>query len=451
MDRRPRWDSDVAVVGLGYVGLPLAVAAQRAGRRTAGFDISSKVVAQVSGGQASRVGVDARSLKRAIKGGLTVSSSRSVLEGAETYLICVPTPLSADGRPDLSAVLAATRAVGEALQAGCLVVLESTPAPGTTQERVAPLLEEVSGLKAGRDFDLAFSPERIDPGNRDFGLFNTPKIVGGTDSAATERAARFYRGLVRTVVPVSSPLAAELAKLLENTYRLVNLSLVNEFAAVCRELGVDAREVIDAAATKPFGFSPFYPGPGAGGHCIPVDPVYLNDFCERRLGRPLRLVTAAMAVNREMPRVVADMVDAALGDSPRPPGAKPAAVLLLGISYKPDVCDTRESPAGPIAEVLGWRGRAVWYHDPLVLAEERLSTGRRVWDHELALAVEAADVVVLLQDHSRYDVADIARRAVRFVNTRGGGAPDGASPAGGGDTRRQLLRHSSADREYPDS
>jgi nucleotide sugar dehydrogenase len=416
-EQRPQWRFDVAVIGLGYVGLPLALAAHGAGLRTVGFDLSEQVIGRLAHPAAAHGGVDPGLVAAALEDGLTVSADPGVLDSAEIYVICVPTPLAGTGEPDLGAVMAAIQTVGGVLRPGCLVILESTPAPGTTEELVAPCLAEVSGLRAGQDFSVAFSPERIDPGNREFDISNTTKMVGGIDEESTRRAVAFYQGFVRDVRPVSSPLVAELAKLLENTYRLVNLALVQEFSAACHDLGVDAWEVIGGAATKPFGFTAFYPGPGAGGHCIPVDPVYLNDFCERRLGRPLRVVQAAVAVNRDAPALVADRVSEAWGRD-RPTGGV-ATVLLLGISYKPDVGDTRESPAERVAEILERRGFEVAYHDPVVPFEQRLTAGRRVEDSRLEAEAAAADVVVLLQDHAAYDVDAMIRRSARFVNTRG--------------------------------
>jgi nucleotide sugar dehydrogenase len=342
--------------------------------------------------------------------GFRPTVDESVIGAAGTAVICVPTPLSDENGPDLRAVTAAARAVARNLRPGMLVVLESTTYPGTTDDVVRPLLEE-SGLVAGTDFHLAFSPERIDPGNPWFGPHNTPKVVGGFTPACTERAAGFYGRFVETVVRTRGTREAETAKLLENTYRHVNIALVNEMARFCHELGIDLWDVIRAASTKPFGFQAFYPGPGVGGHCIPIDPNYLSHNVRTRLGYPFRFVELAQEINATMPAYVARRAQNLLnGDGLALHGA---SVLLLGVTYKADIADQRESPATPLAEQLAALGAVVTYHDPYVPSWHVPRTD------DLEGAVAAADLVILVQPHRAYDADGLARTAKRFFDTRG--------------------------------
>lgn len=346
--------------------------------------------------------------------GFTATLDASVLSKSRTIVICVPTPLDEDHRPDLSAVEGATKAVAEHLQEGTLVVLESTTWPGTTDELARPILEQ-SGLVAGKDFYLAFSPERIDPGNAKFGLRNTPKVVGGYTAACKERAAAFYSQFVERVVPVSGTREAEMAKLLENTYRHVNIALVNEMAIFCDELGVNLWEAIEAASTKPFGFQKFLPGPGVGGHCIPVDPSYLS-YTVRKLGYPFRFVELAQEINERMPSYVVARVQRLLNRARKPVNG--SRVLLLGVTYKPDIADERETPAIPVAEALLELGAELAFCDPYV--KEWSVEGRRIpREEDLAEAVAAADVVVLLQQHSAFDLDIVEERAPLVLDTRG--------------------------------
>jgi nucleotide sugar dehydrogenase len=334
---------------------------------------------------------------------------------ADVIVICVPTPLSVADGPDLSAVRAATATAGALLRPGTLVSLESTTYPGTTEEVVRPLLEKASGLSAGLGFSLAFSPERIDPGNPDYGFANTPKIVGGVTPACADAATSFYQRICDQVVRAKSAREAEMAKLLENTYRHVNIALVNEMAIFCRELDVDLWDAIRCAATKPFGFQPFYPGPGVGGHCIPIDPNYLS-YKVRTLGYPFRFVELAQEINGRMPGYVTERAAELLNRNAQPLNG--ARILLLGVTYKRDIADQRESPARPIARKLRARGAAVAYHDPYVPGWQ--VDGQDVPRAEdLDAALAAADLVILLQAHQVYDPAGIARAARLMLDTRG--------------------------------
>jgi nucleotide sugar dehydrogenase len=404
---------DVAIVGLGYVGLPLAQEACRTGMAVAGFDLSTRVVDGLVQGRSHVDDLSDDDVRDMTAAGFTPGTDASVLAQAAVVVICVPTPLSATGGPDLGAVRGAVRTVGEQLQPGTLVILESTTYPGTTEDVVAPMLEEFSGLRAGRDFALAFSPERVDPGNARFGIRNTPKVVGGLTPTCTERAVEFYGRVVDRVVPVRSTREAETAKLLENTYRQVNIALVNELARAFHELDIDVWDVIGAAETKPFGFQAFRPGVGVGGHCIPIDPMYLNHQVLQQLGRPLRMVELAQEINTSQPAYVVARVEELLGRDLRG-----AHVHLLGVTYKANIADDRESPANPLAELLVARGAHVTFHDPLV-REWDVEGVRRVCDADQAAAVAGADVVVLVQDHDEYDVDALADAARLFLDTKG--------------------------------
>ncbi|MFI6699004.1 nucleotide sugar dehydrogenase [Streptomyces sp. NPDC050509] len=404
---------DLAVVGLGYAGLPLVVAAARNGMRVAGYDLDAGRVAALAGGTSYVDDISDQEIAEALASGFTPSSDPEVIAAAAAVTICVPTPLR-DSVPDLSAVLDAVRLVAPRLRPGGLVVLESTTYPGTTCDIVLPLLAQGSRT-VGEDFLLAFSPERIDPGNPAFGLHNTPKVVGGVTARCAEAATVLYERVVQKVVTVSTPAAAELTKLLENTYRQVNIALVNELAVYCDGLGVDVWEVVAAAATKPFGFQPFRPGPGVGGHCIPVDPGYLT-FSGRALGFPLQLPELAQKVNDRMPEYVVDRIARLLDDRRR--SVRGTRVLLLGVTYKADIADGRGSPAVPVAELLLDRGALVRFHDPY-LRTLRLH-GRSVAGVEsLDAAVAEADLVVLLQAHLDYDLAALADTAPLLFDTTG--------------------------------
>jgi UDP-N-acetyl-D-glucosamine dehydrogenase len=407
--------TDLVVLGLGYVGLPLAQEAVRAGLTVTGLDLNRDLVSSLRSGLSHVDDLSDSDVSDMLAKGFTATTDPSVLADADVAVVCVPTPLSADGGPDLSAVLAATRTIAEHLHAGMLVILESTTYPGTTDEEVRPALE-VGGLVAGKDFCLAFSPERIDPGNPRFGMRNTPKVVGGHTPDCTERAALFYSQFVETVVRVGGTREAETAKLLENTYRHVNIALVNEMAKFCHELGIDLWDVIDAAATKPFGFQAFYPGPGVGGHCIPIDPNYLSYNVRAKLGYPFRFVELAQEINASMPTYVVRRLMELLNEQAR--ALRGSTVLLLGVTYKRDIADQRESPARYIAQGLAAHGARVQFHDPYV-SEWSVdgSTLQRVPDLDGALA--SADVSVLLQAHSDYDLEHVARTSRLLFDTRG--------------------------------
>lgn len=407
--------ADLAVIGLGYVGLPLAQEASRAGMTVTGFDVSERVVGGLNAGRSHVDDLSDADIAEMQAAGFRATTDEADLDDAATVVICVPTPLSDDGGPDLTAVKSAVAVVARHLRSGSLVVLESTTYPGTTDEVVRPMLEE-SGLVAGEDFHLAFSPERIDPGNPTFGMKNTPKVVGGHTPACTEKASAFYARFVDTVVEARGTREAETAKLLENTYRHVNIALVNEMARFCHELDIDLWDVIRLASSKPFGFQAFYPGPGVGGHCIPIDPNYLSHNVRARLGYPFRFVELAQEINATMPTYVAQRIQNLLNRSRK--AINGSTVLLLGVTYKPDIADQRESPAVPLARRLRALGAEVVFHDPHVtswnVGDDALV---RVPDLEQALA--SADVTVILQGHAEYDGELITKRAAQVFDTRG--------------------------------
>jgi len=404
---------DVVIVGLGYVGLPLAAEAVRAGLRVTGLDVRPAVVEGLNGGRSHVDDLADADVAAMVAGGFRATTELAGCGVPEVIVICVPTPLSESDGPDLTAVKAAAESAGRLLGPGTLVVLESTTYPGTTDEVVRPVLEKTSGLTAGIGFSLAFSPERIDPGNAVYGIRNTPKVVGGLTPACTAAAARFYGLVCDTVVTAKSAREAEMAKLLENTYRHVNIALVNEMAIFCHELGVDLWDAIRCAASKPFGFQPFYPGPGVGGHCIPIDPNYLSYKVRTELSYPFRFVELAQEINSRMPGYVVDRAAELLNTAAKPLNG--ARVLLLGVTYKKDIADQRESPARPIARKLLQRGAAVSYHDPFVDGWQ--VDGRDI--PRAAAPTADADLTILLQPHSSYDLPAIAARARLLFDTRG--------------------------------
>ncbi|OMI89377.1 UDP-N-acetyl-D-glucosamine dehydrogenase [Streptomyces sp. M1013] len=414
---------DLVVIGLGYVGLPLVREAVRAGLRVAGLDRSRAVVEGLESGVSHVDDVSDDEVKSLLAEGFRPTLDEAVLRGARTVVICVPTPLSDSQGPDLGAVRAAAEAVADRLEPGTLVVLESTTYPGTTEDVVRPVLEK-GGLVAGADFALVFSPERIDPGNREFGLRNTPKIVGGLTPACTRAGVDFYGRLVERVVPARGLREAEMAKLLENTYRHINIALMNEMAMFCHELEIDIWDVIDCAGTKPFGFQPFRPGPGVGGHCIPIDPNYLS-YKVRTLGYPFRFVELAQEINARMPEYVVRRAQQMLNR--RGKALKDSRVLLLGVTYKADVGDQRESPALPVATRLAGLGARVSFHDPHVPRWE--VDGRRLSrEDDLRRALDEADLAVLLTDHAQYGPGLLTGGHPPLLDTRGRfrGAPGAA-------------------------
>ena len=404
----------VGVVGQGYVGLTLACAAADAGFTVVGIDADPTRVDDLRGGILTVPGVHPDAFRAGLASGrMTFDTQHDALADSDIILICVPTPLR-DHTPDLSVVETACKDVARNLRAGSLVVLESTTYPGTTDEIVRPLLE-ISGLSAARDFLLAYSPERIDPGNDEFLLRNTPKVVGSLSQEGAGVAALFYQQLVDEVVVVSSSRAAELVKLLENTYRHVNIALVNEMAMLCHEMGIDVWEVLDAAATKPFGFMSFFPGPGVGGHCIPVDPGYLAWQVRRDAGRQFRILEQAQDVNSQMPAYVTQRIGDALNEVGK--AVKGAKILVLGVAYKPDVGDVRESPALMVLQTLERRRAKVAFHDPMV--ETVTFNGTTLQRSDLnSRTLAQADCVAILTPHTAYDLDWIAEHAPLVFDAR---------------------------------
>jgi UDP-N-acetyl-D-glucosamine dehydrogenase len=406
---------DLVVIGLGYVGLPLAHEACRSGLRVTGLEIDPAVVARLGAGHSHVDDLSDADVATMLEAGFSATTDPAVIRRAATVVICVPTPLSDDGRPDLRPVMSAVTTVAWHVAAGTLVVLESTTYPGTTEEILRPKLEQ-RGLTVGTDVFLAFSPERIDPGNPDFGFRNTPKVVGGSTAACTARAVSFYSRIVEQVVVARGTREAETAKLLENTYRHVNIALVNEMVRFCHEMDIDLWDVIRCAATKPFGFQAFYPGPGVGGHCIPIDPNYLSYQVRASLGYPFRFVELAQEINNGMPAYVVHRVQDALNEVAKP--LRGSRVLLLGVTYKAGISDQRESPAVPIARRLCAAGAEIEFHDPYVpfWTSSGLELGRV---DDLEEAVTKADITVLLQNHAQYDLDRLGRVATLFLDTRG--------------------------------
>ena len=404
----------VGLIGLGYVGLPLAVAFAESGATVIGVDLDSRRIAAIRAGASFVEDVPAESLGRLVRAGrLSAHDDVGALKDADAIVICVPTPLGKSKEPDISFIVAAADAVAAIIRPGQLVVLESTTYPGTTQEILAPRFE-AKGVVVGRDVFLAFSPERIDPGNKRFTLRDIPKVVGGVTEACRELASTLYARVAPQVVPVSGPQTAEMVKLFENTFRSVNIALVNEFAIMCRRLGLSVWEVIAAASTKPFGFMPFYPGPGLGGHCLPSDPHYLS-WKVRLEGYEPRFITFADEINRRMPAYVVQLVADALNDRTR--ALRSARILVLGVAYKAGVADVRDSPALEIIEGLVAKGAVVEYHDPFVssvlIGTHTVKSIR--WDDA---ALGSRDVVLILTNHATYDWTAIARDAKLVIDTR---------------------------------
>jgi len=411
----------IGVIGLGYVGLPLALTFYEHCKEVIGFDIDENKIIKLEQGvsylktvpdervQAAMSFTDARHQT------MLVTSDMENLKKCGTIIICVPTPLDAHRQPDLSFVDATSHTIAKYLQKDTLVVLESSTYPGTTRERMLPILE-TSGLKAGVDFHLAFSPEREDPGNPEYNTSNITKVVGGLTPECTRRAVALYESVIDTVHPVSSPEVAEMTKLLENIFRSVNIAMINELKMACIEMDIDLWEAIEAAKTKPFGFMPFYPGPGLGGHCIPIDPFYFT-WKAKEFGLTTRFIELAGEINTQMPHYVVGRVAAALNDHEK--SLKGSKVLVLGVAYKPDIDDMRESPGLEIIKILSEAGALVSYNDPFIpeLWETRRHKSiRRSASLEF---IEQYDAVVIVTNHSQYDWEDIGRRAQLVVDTRG--------------------------------
>jgi UDP-N-acetyl-D-glucosamine dehydrogenase len=403
----------VGIIGLGYVGLPLAMEFAQAGFSVTGIDIQESKVSQLNRGESYVQDVPTDTVKKWVSGGkFRATSDFSTILDLDTINIAVPTPLRKTKDPDMSYIVSACQGTAKYLRPGKLVILESTTYPGTTDELVLPMLE-ASGWKVGEDFFLCFSPERVDPGNAQYQTANIPKVVGGITPECTRLGALFYAQALETVVPVSSTSVAEMVKLLENTFRMINIGLVNEMALMCDRMGINVWEVIDAAATKPFGFMPFYPGPGLGGHCIPIDPFYLS-WKTKQAGIEARFIELAGHINGKMPHFVVDKIQGALNEHSKP--LKGSHVHILGAAYKRDIDDVRESPALDIILLLERRGSRVTYSDPFV-ATLRLDDHELIGQDPTAMAAEA-DCVVVVTDHSGVDYAGIVERAKLIVDTR---------------------------------
>ena len=404
----------LGVVGLGYVGLPLAVEKAKAGYNVMGFDVQDTKVEMVNNGHNYIGDIVDSELKDLVRlGKLRATTDFSFVKDVDAVSICVPTPLDLYKQPDISYVVASTRSISKYLHRGMLIVLESTTYPGTTEEVCKPILEE-SGLKCGKDFFLAFSPERVDPGNKEFKTKNTPKVVGGCTSECTEVAAMLYRSVLQSeVYTVSSPAVAEMEKILENTFRNINIALANEMAILCKKMGIDVWEVIDAAKTKPYGFMAFYPGPGIGGHCIPLDPFYLA-WKAREFDYRTRLIDISGEINDFMPEFVVDNIMRLLNNENKP--LRESTVLLLGISYKNDIDDMRESPALKVIDNLERNGANIIVNDPFIprfthAGKEYVSVS---WENK----IDTADIVVITTNHSSYDYEKIVEKASILYDTR---------------------------------
>lgn len=406
----------VVIVGQGYVGLPLARAATQAGHAVIGLDLNAALVEKLNSGRSVVDDISDDDVAAMLSRGYRASTSPAEYRGADVIVICVPTPLGTGTEPDLSAVRGAINAIASEISRHTLVVLESTTYPGTTATEIVPALES-TGLQCGVDVFVAFSPERIDPGNAQYGVHNTPKVVGADDAESLRKAQRFYETFVSEVVPVSGTAEAELSKLLENTYRHINIGLVNELAMACHELGIDVWEVIRAASTKPFGFHAFYPGPGVGGHCIPIDPNYLNYQVRHLLDRPFRFVELAQDINSAMPAYVVSRAQDMLNDQSK--SLKGSQILLLGVTYKSGVSDTRESPADDVARLLLDKGAEVSFFDPKVETWHLKTGGALSRVRDIHQTNAEVDLTILLQPIAGLDPEDLAGSAGLFFDTRG--------------------------------
>ena len=405
----------IGVVGIGYVGLPLAVVFAEAGFTVVGVDPDARKVATINRGESYILDVASERVKALVDAGkLSASIDYATLGGVDAVSICVPTPLRKTGDPDLSFIASASQSLAPYMHAGMVVVLESSTYPGTTREMILPVLESASGLSVCSDFFLAFSPERVDPGREDWTTINTPKVIGGITPDCGEVASAWYSQALETIVPVSTCEVAEMTKLLENTFRMINIGMVNELAIMCDRLNIDVWEVIDAAATKPFGFMKFTPGPGLGGHCIPIDPLYLS-WKLRSLNYTARFIELASEINTNMPRYTLGKIQDALNMQKK--AINGSQVLILGIAYKPDIDDLRESPALDVIHLLREKGAEVLYHDPYIpsLDHDGLAMDSVP---DLMKAVEEADCVAIITNHHDYDYAAILTKAQLIVDTR---------------------------------
>ncbi len=402
----------VGVVGLGYVGLPLAVEFARAGFHVTGIDVSEKKVSDINAGMSYVQDVASADVRALVEKGLLRATTDFASVGSlDTINIAVPTPLRKTKDPDMSFVVTAAQSIAPHLHPVLLVILESTTYPGTTEELLLPMFE-ASGLKAGRDFFLCFSPERVDPGNPKYQTKNIPKVVGGITPACTQVGAAFYSMALDTVVPVSNTVVAEMVKLLENTFRMINIGLVNELAVMCHRMNINVWEVIDAAATKPFGFMPFYPGPGLGGHCIPIDPFYLS-WKSKQAGIEARFIELAGHINGDMPRYVVSRIQDALNDQAKP--LRNSRIHILGVAYKRDIDDVRESPALDIIHLLLQRGALVSFSDPYV---PELHLDSTVLSSLPLDAAASSDCAVIVTDHRAFDYDALVRSAPLIFDTR---------------------------------
>jgi UDP-N-acetyl-D-glucosamine dehydrogenase len=402
------------VLGLGYVGLPLAVELAQAGMRVTGIDLDTRKTTKVNKGVSYIQDIDSKVLKPLVESGrLDATADFSVIRDLDTINICVPTPLRKTKDPDMSYIVSACEKIAEYLHPGMLIILESTTYPGTTDELMLPALEK-SGLKVGKDFFLCFSPERVDPGNPNYHTKNIPKVVGGITPICTKMGATFYAQALDTVVPVESTKVAEMVKLLENTFRMINIGLVNELAQMCERMGINVWEVVDAAKTKPFGFMPFYPGPGLGGHCIPVDPYYLS-WKSKQAGVEARFIELAGYVNGQMPHWVLHRIQNALNDHQKP--LKGSHVHILGVAYKRDIDDVRESPALDIIHLLLQRGAKVTFSDPYV-PKAHIEGHGDIEASETMKSIAAADCVVCVTDHKKFNYAEVLKKSKLIVDTR---------------------------------
>lgn len=415
LSRLQNREARLSIVGLGYVGLPLAVEFAEVGFNVIGLDIDAKKVDMLNKGESYIPDIPTERLKPLVEQGkLCATTDYAELKQVDTINICVPTPLRKTKDPDMSYIINSIDAIAEIAHDGMLIILESTTYPGTTQEVIRPRLEE-KGFVVGETIFIAFSPERIDPGNQRFNVHNTPKVVGGVTEACAQVASALYSSAIEKVVTVTDPTTAEMVKLLENTFRAVNIGLVNEMALMCDKLEIDTWEVIEAAATKPFGFMPFYPGPGLGGHCIPVDPHYLS-WKLKTLNYTARFIELASEINTSMPLYVIDKVVDALNDEAK--AVRGSNVVVLGVAYKRDIDDVRESPALDVIGLLMHKGANVKYHDPYV-PSVRLEHDARMHSEEYSAALlESADCVVIITDHSKYDWQHVLDHSALVVDTR---------------------------------
>ncbi|HOV32256.1 MAG TPA: nucleotide sugar dehydrogenase [Candidatus Hydrogenedens sp.] len=403
----------VAVIGLGYVGLPLALGFYDSGLQVWGIETDKEKVKKLQSGVSYLDDVPSQRIKEALETNhFSITDKYEILEQSDAVCICVPTPLNKVQEPDLSFIVQAVDAIEPHLHNGMLVVLESTTYPGTTEEVVLPRLAK-QGLLVGEDFYLSFSPERIDPGNKQFNIKNTPKVIGGITPACTQKTIELYKHVVSEIVPVSNARTAEMVKLLENTFRAVNIALVNEMAIMCDQLGVDIWEVVDAAKTKPFGFMPFYPGPGLGGHCIPIDPAYLS-WKMKTLDYTARFIELARAINSSMPRYVVEKIADALNEKKK--SIQGSKILLLGVTYKKDVSDLRESPALDIISLLMKKGAQVYFSDPYI--EQIEVEGEKFYHYQLTNGLSQFDLVAIITEHSNYDYEAIVKGSLLVLDTR---------------------------------